>query len=147
MEQLFATFGINGKLLLAQTVNFGILLVALTYFFYKPLMRSLEARQKMVTKGVDDAQRASQKLAAADDVAADKIVAAEDQAQEIMIKARDGAHTERIKIMKEAQERAAALSADAQARAKEDASKLLRESEKEIARLAILAAEKTLIHS
>ncbi len=144
MEQFFAAFGVNVKLLLAQTVNFGVLLIALTYFFYKPLMRSLAARQKVITKGVDDAERASQKLDAADDISARHISEAENQAEEIMLKARESASTERTILIRDAEKRAESVAAAAEARAKEDASKMLRDSEKEIARLAILAAEKTL---
>ncbi len=144
MEQFFAAFGINVKLLLAQTVNFGVLLIALTYFFYKPLMRSLEARQKVITKGVDDAERASQKLDAADDISAKHISEAENQAEEIMSKARESAGTERAILIRDAEKRAESVAAAAEARAKEDSAKMLRDSEQEIARLAILAAEKTL---
>ena len=38
MNELFAAFGIDWKLLLAQGVNFGIVLVALWYFLYRPVM-------------------------------------------------------------------------------------------------------------
>ena len=144
MNQLLDAFGINAKLLIAQVVNFSILLAALTYFLYKPLMRVLDERQKIVSKSVEDAERAEEKLASADTVAAERVSVAEEKAEHIVTQARDTAKTERTRLIKEAEERAAALSADAEARAKETAVKTLRESEKEIARLAILAAEKTL---
>ncbi|HFC10846.1 MAG TPA: hypothetical protein ENJ75_01485 [Candidatus Kaiserbacteria bacterium] len=144
MDKLFAAFGVNTKLLIAQVVNFGILLAALTYFLYKPLMRSLEARQKVVTQGVEDAQRASEKLASADTVSAERVEKAENTAEQIVTNARDIAQTERVRLLKEAEERAEALTADAEARAKESIAKMQRESEKDIARLAVLAAEKAI---
>ena len=56
----------------------------------------------------------------------------------------EAAGGEKARIVKEAETRAAAIDADAEARAKETAAKTIRESEKEIARLAILAAEKAM---
>ncbi len=61
-----------------------------------------------------------------------------------MASAREAATGEKTRITKEAEARAAAIAADADARAAETAAKALRESEKEIARLSVLAAEKVL---
>ena len=144
MSALFDAFGINGSLLLAQAVNFGILLVALTYFLYKPVIKMIDARQKKVAQGVEDAERAAQKLANADSEAAALVSKAETDADGIVAGARETAGSEKARILKEAETRAAAIEADADARAKEAAAKALRDSEKEVARLAILAAEKVL---
>jgi hypothetical protein len=46
--------------------------------------------------------------------------------------------------MRDAEARAAQVAADAEARAKESAAKALRDSEQEIARLAVLAAAKAM---
>ena len=58
MAELFAAFGIDWKLLLAQSVNFLIVFGGLTYFLYKPLMRALAAREEKIAKGVKDAEEA-----------------------------------------------------------------------------------------
>jgi F-type H+-transporting ATPase subunit b len=144
MQALFAAFGLNGSLILAQAVNFGIVLIALTYFLYKPVLKVLSDRQKKVAQGVEDAERAAEKLAQADSVASQKVSTAETEAEGIVLSARETATTERARILKEAEERAAGVAADADARAHEASAKMLRESEKEIARLAVLAAEKIL---
>ena len=68
MEQLFEAFGIDWKLLLAQAVNFGVLFVALTYFLYKPVLKTLDERKQKVAKGVTDAEAAEKMLAEADTV-------------------------------------------------------------------------------
>jgi F-type H+-transporting ATPase subunit b len=147
MAQLFEAFGINGSLLLAQLVNFGILFVALTYFLYKPVMKTLDARRAKVAQGVIDADLAAEKLSTADAEASVKVQSAETEAEGIVTSAREEATSEKSRIVKEAEARAASIAADAEARAKETAAKSLRESEKEIARLAILAAEKAMKQS
>ncbi len=147
MSQLLAAFGIDWKLLLAQVVNFGLLLIVLTYFFYKPLMRVLEKRKEVVVQGVDDAARAAEKLAAADSVAAKRISEAEREAEHILRAAREEARAEQTQLAHDAEARARAFMSDAEARAQEIRERARRESEKEIARLAILAAEKVLRES
>ena len=144
MQQLFDAFGLNSSLLIAQAVNFAVLMVALWYFLYKPIMKILADRQQKVAQGVLDAERAAEKLAGADIEATERVTKAETDAEGIVAAARESATTERARIMKEAETRAKALAEDADARAKEAAAKMLRESEQDIARLAVLAAEKVL---
>lgn len=144
MSALFAAFGIDIGLLLAQAVNIGIVFVALSYFLYKPLMRTLEERQALIAKGVEDAKRAEEKLAGLDAEVAKCVGDADKEAEAILASARTLASEQKAKTLAEAEARAAQIAADAEARAKETASKAARESEKEVARLAILAAEKIL---
>jgi F-type H+-transporting ATPase subunit b len=54
MEKL----GIDTKLLLAQIVNFSILLVVLTKLLYKPILKVLAARQKKIEEGLIFAEKA-----------------------------------------------------------------------------------------
>jgi F-type H+-transporting ATPase subunit b len=144
MESLLTAFGIDGKLLLAQLVNFGVLFAALTWLLYKPVMKTLDERAAKIAQGVEDAEMASQKALTADEDAAKVVKGAETEAEGIVAGARDLAGSEKARIMKEAEARAAQVASDAEARAAETAAKALRDSEKEIARLAVLAAEKVL---
>jgi|SRR3989344_1232496 len=144
MFVVLETFGIDWQLLIAQGVNFLILAGLLTWLLYKPVLRIVKERQAFVAKGVEDAERAAKKLAAADGEARSRIGAAEEKAESVLASARETASAERARIVKEAEERAASIQKDSEARARETAAKTLRDSEKEIARLAILAAEKTL---
>lgn len=142
MDQLLNAFGIEWKLLIAQAVNFGVLLVALTYFLYKPVLKTLDERKSKVAQGVLDAEEATRMLQEADGEVSTRLKGADSEAESIVAQARDAAGSEKARILKEAETRAAAVALDAEARAKEASAKALRDSEKEIARLAILAAEK-----
>ena len=144
MTQLFSAFGIDWRLLIAQAVNFAIVLVALWYFLYTPVLAMLSKRQEVVAKGVEDAARAGEKLAGADSEASKRVVAADAQAEEIVSAARESAQAEKVRLLKEAEARAVAVTKDAEARANEIAARVARESERDVARLAILAAEKIL---
>lgn len=144
MEQLFEAFGIDWRLLIAQAINFGVLMLALWYFLYRPVMKTLDERRIKVAKGVEDAEKAGEMLATADTEVSTRLSAAETEAEGVVATARETANSEKARILKEAEARAESVQRDAEARAEEAASKALRESEKEIARLAILAAEKTI---
>ncbi|HUY05340.1 MAG TPA: F0F1 ATP synthase subunit B [Candidatus Paceibacterota bacterium] len=144
MQQLFAAFGINWSLLIAQAVNFAIVLVALRYFLYKPVMAMLTKRQELVAKSVSDAAKAEELFEGADAEAASRVHAADTEAESIVAQARETAGAEKARLLKEAEERAALIAKDADARAAEAVERARRESERDIARLAVLAAEKVL---
>jgi F-type H+-transporting ATPase subunit b len=144
MSDLFAAFGVTWSLLIAQAVNFGIVLVALWYFLYTPVMATLEKRRALVAKSVREAEHVGELFAQADAEAESRVRAADAEAEGIVAAARDTATEEKTRLLKEAEARAAALTRDAEARASEAIEKARRESERDIARLAILAAEKVL---
>lgn len=144
MGTLFAAFGIQTHLLIAQLINFGVLFLALWYFLYRPTMKMLDERRQVVAKGVEEAQEAHAALSGANEKAAEITRSAEGEAEGIVSRAREEAGQERDRLVKDAHDRAAGIEKDAQARAQEAHDRALRESEKEIARLAVLAAEKAM---
>jgi F-type H+-transporting ATPase subunit b len=144
MESLFSAFGIELPLLIAQLVNFAVLFVVLWYVLYRPVMKTLDERRVIVAKGVEDAQEASAALAGATKKAHSITRSAETDAEGIVARAKEEAGTERDRLLTEAHVRAEGIEKDAEARAQESHDRALRESEKDIARLAILAAEKAM---
>ena len=62
MEQLLTVFGVNWKLLLAQGFNFALLLIVLTYFLYKPVLKIIDERREKIAQGVKTAEAAARKL-------------------------------------------------------------------------------------
>jgi len=144
MGALFDAFGIQTHLLIAQAVNFGVLFVVLTYLLYKPVLKTLEERRAVVAKGVEDAREAEEALKGAGEKATEITRGAETEAEGIVSRAKQEAGAERDRLVTEAQSRAESIEADAKRRADEEGKRVMRESEKEIARLAILAAEKAM---
>lgn len=144
MQQLLSVFGVDWHLLIAQVVNFSIVLAALWYFLYTPVFKVLTERKNLIAKGIEDAARANEMLAGADGEAAKRIAAANAESEKMVSAARAAAQAEKVRLLKEAEERAATVAKDAEMRAQAELEKARRESEQEIARLAILAAEKVL---
>lgn len=64
-KDLLGTLGINGKLFLAQLVNFGIVLVVMWKWVYTPLVKMMDRRSKEISDGIENAKRAEGRLAEA----------------------------------------------------------------------------------
>ncbi len=144
MADLLQSFGIDWRLLIIQAVNFGVLLVALTYFLYKPVLNILDERRKKIEQGVKDASDAKHELENAELKAGEIIGQASGKAEEIVLNAKGVAEQKGQEIISEAQVRSERIEADAKARAQEVAKRALDGSNEEIARTAILAAERLL---
>ena len=91
MSELFATFGVNWKLLLAQAVNFGLLLTVLTYFLYKPVLKIIDERREKVAEGVRKAEAATRRLQEAKTEGEGMVGEAARQAEGTVAEARPGA--------------------------------------------------------
>ncbi|MSU73721.1 ATP synthase F0 subunit B [Candidatus Kaiserbacteria bacterium] len=145
MSQLLAVFGVDWKLLLVQAVNFGLLLSVLTYFLYKPVLRIIDERQRKIAEGVKTAAAADQKLADATVEGEGIVGTAAREAEQLVAIARSRADEKGNEIVKAAEARANNVLKEASERAEEAKRMALSESSKEIARAAMLAAEKILL--
>lgn len=144
MESLVHTFGIDQNLLIAQSINFAVLVVALTWILYKPVMKMVREREAVIEKGVNDALRNAELVAKTEQEAVTVAKQAQRDAEEIVENAKKSATENRSQILLDAQTRGAKIVKDAEARAAEEARNIMNASEKEIARLAVLAAEKVM---
>ena len=48
-----AKLGFNGPMFIAQLVNFGLLLVLLRFFAYKPIMKMLDTRATKIKESLE----------------------------------------------------------------------------------------------
>ncbi len=144
MGDLFSTFGLDWKLLLVQSVNFGLLLLLLWKFLYTPVLKMLDERRGKIAESVVKAEAADRRLADADTEGKGIVASAGKEAELLVAAGRSRAEEQAAEIAKQAQERADRVIADAAARAEETKRQALVAGEKEIARAAMLAAEKIL---
>jgi F-type H+-transporting ATPase subunit b len=144
MEQLIHAFGIDVRLILMQVVNFGLLMAALTYFLYKPVLKILKEREEKIAKGIEDAKAAEVARASAEEEKKGIIATANKDAEAMTTRATEHANTRAEQIVADAHKKADQVIKDAGDRSSEMKTQILRESEAEIAKLAVLAAEKVL---
>jgi len=142
--EIIHVFGIHWKLLVAQLVNFTIVLFVLHRYLYKPVFAMLEKRQAMIAKGLDDAASAAKEKEGIEQAKAEILRASREEGGEIVKDLRMQATEAQHAILREAQEKSAAMLGEARRNAEEERAHILRESEKDVARMAVLAAEKIL---
>lgn len=144
MDQLISAFGIDLRLITIQLVNFGILLVALWYFLYTPVFKILDERKRVIEKGVRDAEGAALSLKNAEEEKGQIVTSAVAEAGEIVKRGEASAKRDAEAIRKDAQEQSARILADGQMKAESLAAEIRKKTEADIAKVAILAAEKIL---
>ena len=144
MEEIIHAFAIDWRLIVIQMFNFAILAGALWYFLYTPVLTILKDREAKLKKGVEDADAAGKSRTAADADRQEVLRGAHTEAGDIVARARVHAEEKEVTILNEAAVRAARALEDAAQKAEEIKARAHKESEAEIAQLAILAAEKVL---
>lgn len=144
MEQLIAAFGIDAKLIVIQIVNFGLLLAVLTYFLYKPVLKVLADREAKIKQGIEDAEHAATAKAEAEQEKQVVLTDAHKEAGNVVERATSSADEKAATIVSQAQGKAAELVEGAEKRSVELMQKAAKDSEAEVAKVAILAAEKIL---
>ncbi|MDE2071678.1 MAG: ATP synthase F0 subunit B [Patescibacteria group bacterium] len=138
MAQILATFGVDWRLVLVNSINFGIALLALWYFLYAPLMRVLEERRARVARGVADAQAAAERLAQTE-VARQKVLAeAGQEADAALGAARKAAAALHQEAQKASSAAARGTLRDARARAQEIEAQALEHAKRASAKLIVL---------
>ena len=100
--QLLGDLGIDIKLLLAQVVNFGILLWLLTKFLYKPIIKRIEKDEQELNQAQKQKEQLIQEKIILEQQKTAEIAQAKEQSQKIIKEAEDIAK----KIKKRSQEEA-----------------------------------------
>ena len=113
MSELLHQLGIDGRLLLSQGVNFGIVLAVLTFFVYKPLVKILNERREKIEFGLRGAEVVEKKLKEMEEIKVLKIQEGEKQAFEIVKTAETKAGERGEEIVSEAEVKAEELLAKA----------------------------------
>ncbi|MFN3692619.1 MAG: ATP synthase F0 subunit B [Candidatus Paceibacteria bacterium] len=144
MEEIIKAFGIDGRLIVIQIVNFAILMSILGYFLYTPILNLLKEREEKIAKGIKDAEAAAKAKAEADLEKQAVLTAAHDEARDINARAKVAADEKALGIVGDAEEKANAIVKSAELRAAEAADQIKKDAEGEIAKIAVLAVEKLL---
>jgi F-type H+-transporting ATPase subunit b len=142
MSELLSKLGIDWKLLIAQIVNFLVLLFVLWKFAYGPVLAMLEKRQKKIEKGLVDADEAHKKLAESAELQKEILRKARTEAKDIVEKAREQAEKSKSEIAVESKAQAEKIIAGAKAEIEQEKQKTIAEIKAEIGGLVVAATEK-----
>ena len=142
--EIFHAFGIDWKLITIQGINFAVVLFVLHRYAYKPIMALIAKRQAVIAEGIQNAEDATKEK---EQIALDReltLQTAREEGGKISDGLRKQGIAEEREIVRVAQEKSNTILADARELAEKESAHILREAEREIARMAVLGAEKIL---
>ncbi len=139
--------GINLPSLLAQIVNFLILLGLLYLVAYKPVMRMLDERSRRIKESMDKTEDVNKQADQAEQEMTKRIAAASDEGQKLVEQAVKAGGEARRQAQLEAKKEAASIIARARAEIKRERDEAVGELRREFADLAVLAAGKVIDRS
>ncbi len=142
--ETFGNFGVDAPHLIIQLINFAILAFVLYRFAIKPALGQMEERNRLIEKGLADAQAATQRLAEAQKASDAKLNAAADEASKILADARTVAKAAIEASRAEAQAAQTEVIAKATAAIEADRVKMMNEVRGEVSRLVVETAAKVL---
>jgi F-type H+-transporting ATPase subunit b len=144
MDQVLATLGINGWNFLLHTINFVVLIFLLSRILYKPIVGMLDERQRRIRDSIEraeqvrlEAERASQEREA-------QLGETRRQIQEMLAQATQMAERIQSEARQDAQRQADQIVTRARQEAEAERAQSLAELRREVASLAVLAAERVI---
>ncbi len=140
MEQL----GINVPLLVAQVINFFIVLVVLRLFLYKPVLAMLDSRAQRVREGLEAAEQSKDQAAEAETEVAKQLDEARRQGQAMTAQAQETANRIQEEARGQARREAEALLERARSEIQLERDQAIAELRQQFAGLTVLAAERVI---
>lgn len=136
--------GINLAVFVTQVVNFFLLLVILSFFVYKPIMKMLDERARKIKESVDEVQKVKEQAALSEEEFKKKMDAASKEGQEVIAKAMRTGEEARQRAQQEAKQEALVLVEKARAEIQRERNETIGELRQEFSDLAVVAAEKVI---
>jgi F-type H+-transporting ATPase subunit b len=138
----FSGLGINAFLVVAQILNFILLILFLNGLMIKPLMQGLENRRLRIEESLENARKADERLGNVERDYQARLVEANAEAQKVRADTLQGAQAELDRLRKDAQADAERIKAQARIDALAERNQMLGELRTQVAALAMAAANK-----
>lgn len=144
MDSLIETFHIDWKLMLAQGVNFAVVLIVLWRFALRPLKKLMDERTRTIESGLENAAKQEELLERSKAEHRALIVAAQKEAQAIVDAAKKTASDEAAKFLAQAHDASAAALARGKEELAAERAKIIAEAKSELADMVVTATERVL---
>jgi len=139
--------GISLPTLLAQVINFAILLALLYLVAYKPIMKMFDERSRKIKESIEQTEHIKEQAARAEEEFEKKIEVASKEGQEVVAQAMRAGDEVKNQAQQEAKQSAESIVSRARAEIQRERDEAIGELRKEFADLTIRAAEKVIDRS
>lgn len=137
MGETIKTLGLDWPKLIAQLVNFGIVLFVLWRFAYKPVLAMLDQRREKVAEGMANAEKIKAEVAQTEALRQEILAKANVQATQFIEEARAAAARVQEQETQKAIAAAEQIIAKAREAAEADHARMLTELKREVGRLVV----------
>lgn len=139
-----AALGFNLPGLIAQLINFAILLFVMRMFLYKPVLRILDERKTRIEEGLNRAEQAAAQASASQDEARRVIEEARGQGRELVASAQEAAARLRAELEERARVDANGIVSRARDEIQNERDQAIEQLRREFTDLALAAAERVI---
>jgi len=143
-QQITKEFGINGKMILAQIINFSLVAFMLWKFAFKPVIATLDERQKKIADGLQFSEEMKNKLAEAEQKRNQCLQQAQQEAQKIINDAKETAKQSTKKNLQDAVSEAEIIIKKAHQSISEEREKMINEAKQSLTEVVIQTVRKVL---
>lgn len=144
MDAFIDTFHIDWKIIIAQAVNFVVVLVILQFLVLKPLKKVMSERTAKIEKGLEDAKKNSQILSSTKEEYEKVIAQAKQEANDLFQEAKKEAEAKKTQMLDDAKAQVASMIETGKKTLESEKSRMMEEVKTEIVDLTIQATEKIL---
>lgn len=144
MEGLIEIFHVDAKLLIAQMINFAIVLAVLYFFILKPVLKTMGDRTKKIEESLENADKIDEKLKKTEEAYTEKLNEARKESLAIIELAKKQAETKREAMIKKAKEEIGQIINDEKEKMQAEKALTLKEIKSEVVDLVLASVEKVL---
>lgn len=139
--------GINLPLLIAQIINFFVVLLVLRLFVYRPVLNMLDRRAQRVREGLEAAEQSKERASEAEQEVAKQLQEARRQGQALLAQAQESANRVQEEARNQARREADVLLERARGEIQLERDQAIAELRREFADLTVTAAERVIRQS
>lgn len=144
MAEVISQFGIDWKLVLAETVNFLLVLAILYFFVFKKVALYLDQRSEKIKEGVENAENAEVLIQEAGAEKENILKSANQEASDTIAASVETAKGREAEILAVANEKGDSILATAKSKGESEKQNIIDSSKEDIAKMIVLGAEKIL---
>lgn len=144
MDSIISTFHIDWKIIIAQAINFVVVILVLYYFAFKPLRKMMDERTGEIEKGLGDAKKNAEMLVNTQADYEAKLAVARKEASELVTNMKKEVTKEREALLEKANEDAKNVLARGKEDLEAEKAKMLNSAKLELADLVMNATKKVL---
>lgn len=144
VSDLAGRFHIEIPRLIASAINFGLVAIALYYLAFRPVLRTMDERNRKIEDGLKYADEMKERLAETEAMHEEKLRSASLEAKRIVSEAREQAKAQAERQAAQARNQAEDLLKKAQESIEAERRSMLEEVRGEVARLVVATSSKVL---